>query len=892
MPKRGEGDRSFGLAELLIRGAARLVPRGRRDDWREEWLAEVGARRRELKRTGRLTPGARTDLALRAAGSIPDALHLRVRELSPATVATELRVAARSLVRRPGFTAVAVGTLALGIGANTALFSVVRTVLLRPLPFEEPDRLVRVWQTKEGESPGRTISYSNARDIGRRMSSLAELAAFDEWRPALGGEGGPSEVVPGATVDWNFFHLLGVEPALGRFFRPEEAGEGREPVAVIGHGLWERRFGEDPGVVDRTLVANGTAYRILGVLPERFESPGLEGSSWGAPEVWRTPAFDAAGFPRSARSWAALARLRDGATLEAAASEAGTVAEALAREFPEANEGRGIGLVPLRDQLLGDADRVLWILLGSVVLVLLVACANVANLMLVRGTERRRELEVRTALGAGGLRLLASAASESLLLALSGTAAGVALAVAVVRGLGGWFEVVLPRAGAVSVDGGALLFAALLMVVTGLAFGAVPAHRALRRAGAGVPGSRTRGGTAGRNESRLRRLLVGGQVAVTVVLLVGAGLLGRSLSALYDVELGMAREGVVTAELHGSPFYDLSMDEATARYRTILDRLESLPEVRAAGAINILPLSGGFSCDGVTRDDLPPPPPGEDRCAEVRTVFPGVFEALEIPLLRGRLVGPDDGPDDPNVAVVSQSMAESFWPGERSLGKRITVHGESAEVVGIVGDVRHFGPAREARPQLYLPAVQDAWGGTSYGFSLVVRGDRDAGDTAVAVRRVLEGVDPDIAVESLRSVGELLDGSVAGARFRTVFLGGFAGVALLLAVVGLGGVVAYSVRQRTREIGVRVALGARPDRVARMVVKEGGAVVAAGAAVGLVGALVSADVLSSMVFGVEVRDPWVVLGAPIVLTALGLLACWLPARRAARVDPVDALRVE
>ena len=881
--------RALRLARAWIRALAPVVPSRRRAAWRAEWEGEVAARWEQLCAAGRGDAAAARDVALRTAGALPDALYLRTTEVGMRGWTREIRFAGRALRRRPGLTGVALVTLALGIGANAALFSVVHAVLLRPLPWQEPDRLVRLWGTENGvRELGGTVSYPDVRDVGERARSLAAVAAFDEWRPALGGGDAPPEVVYGGTVDASFFDVLGVEPAVGRFFRPDEQGEGREPRLVLGHALWQRRFGGDPGVVGRAIAVNGVTAEVIGVLPADFETPGLEGASWGAPEIWRTvaapPPF------RSGRSWGGVARLADGVTLEAAQAEVDAVAAALAEEFPEENRGYGVALVPLRDQLLGDADTVLGVLLGAVALVLLIACANVANLLLVRSAERRGELDLRVALGASRVRVAATAVLEGLMLSVAGAALGLALAHLALDAAAPWIAAVLPRAGAVALDAAVVVFTAGLALLTGVVFGLAPALAALRAAGPGAA-RRARSGSPGREGARLRRALVAAEVALSVTLLVGAGVLLRSLDAVYGVDLGLEREGVLTVDLHSASFFDLSQEEALALYGRVMQEVGAVPGVRAAGAINILPLTGGFSCDGVRREDLPPE--GEGRCAEIRTIFPGTLEALGVPLLRGRTLGPADHRlDAPPVVVVSREMAESFWPGEDPLGTRVAIHGESWEVVGVAGDMRHFGPLGESRPQAYLNAPRDPWGGVAYGFQLVVRGGRDAGALAPALRAALASAAPDLAVASVRSLDDLLDRSVAAPRFRALLLGAFAALAVLLAVVGLTGVVAYSVRQRTREIGVRVALGARPSEVSGMVVREGAVLVAAGAAAGLVLALLGADVLESMVYGVDVRDPWVVVGAPLLLGAVALLACWLPARRAARVDPVRALTVE
>jgi putative ABC transport system permease protein len=874
-------------ARAWLRALAPLVPESRRSDWLEEWAAELDAPARD-------GAGSRPadQLLAHAGGALPDALHLRVRAVGTSGWGREIAWVFRGLVRRPGFTVVALLTLALGIGANAALFTVVRAVLLEPLPFHEPERLVRLWGTQQGERQlGGTVSYPDVHDIGARTGAIEAVAAFDEWRPALGGGDGPLEVVYGGTVNTNFFDVLGVQPIIGRGFLPGEEGEGREPAVLLGHGLWRRRFGGDPAVVGRTIDANGTQYRVLGVLPPAFETPGLEAGSFGDSEIWRTPGFALEELPRSGRSWAGVARLRDDVSLASAQAEADAVTRALAAEFPFDNESHGVALIPLREQLVGEVDRALWLLFGSSGLVLLIACANVASLLLVRSVERRRELAVRVALGASRARLAISAAAESVVLALFGGALGIGLAYGSIAVLGDWAAGFLPRAQGLRVSPDVLAFAAVTAIGTGILFGVGPAIWAARARGSAIGGA-ARGATGTRETVRFRRALVRAEVALSVLLLVGAGLCVRTLDALYDVELGVAREGVATLQLHLSGWTALELPEAEARYARILDALRAVPGVAAVGAINILPLGGGSSCDGTTRDDRPPPAPGEEACVEIRTVLPGVFDALGLKLVSGRLLDGRDRPEGPYATVVSSEMAEAFFPGEDPLGKRITMHGRSYEVVGIVSDLRHFGPSGVTRPMAYMPAVQDEWGGVSYGLALVVRGRGDAADVLAAARAALASADPAAALQATDTMDELIDQRVAQPRFRAALLGAFAALAAMLAVVGLGGVMAYSVRQRTREIGLRVALGAAPGRVTAMVLREGVVLTGGGLIVGTVAAVIAADLLRSMVFGIDVRDPLVILGAPLLLGLITTAAVWLPARRAARVDPMRALTTE
>jgi putative ABC transport system permease protein len=708
----------------------------------------------------------------------------------------------------------------------------------------------------------------------------------------VGEEGSAPEVVFGGTVNSSFFDVLGIEPELGRFWTVDEEGEGRELRVVIGYGLWQRRLGGDPEALNRPILVNGNPVTVIGVLPRDFETPGLEGGSFGAPEIWRTvatpPAF------RSGRSWSGIGRLEDGMTLAGAQQRVDAATRALEQEFPEDNLGWGIALVPLREQLIGDADRVIALLMSAVALVLLIACANVASLLLVRAIEKRRELDLRLALGASRSTLVATTLLESGVLSLSGAALGIALAYLGVRASGPVLEQFLPRTEALSIDPTVTAFAVATAILTGLLFGIVPAADAWRRSSGGSRvASGARGASAGVEGVRLRRALVTAEVALSVVLLVGAGVLVRTLDALYDVDLGIQREGVLAAGLHSSAFTNLAPEEADALYTRLLDQLRALPGVRSAGAINILPLSGGFSCDGVTRDDLPPPSPSDEQCAEIRAILPGALEAFGVTPLDGRLTTEaDHRTGAQRVVLVSREMADAFWPGDTPIGKSVTIHEASWQVVGVVSDVRHFGPAGLTRPQAYIPAQQDPWGGVLYGLNLVIAGSGDAHAFAPAVRRVVAQADAKIAITSMRSVDDLLATSVAAPRFRGALLGAFAALAVLLAMVGLGGVIAYSVRQRRREIGVRIALGATPRAISSMVLGEAGRLILAGGMVGVLGAVLAAGALESMVFGVNVRDPWTVAAAPVLIALVGFAVSWLPARRAARTDPLRGLAAD
>lgn len=790
----------------------------------------------------------------------------------------------RSLRRHPRYAAVVVVTLTLGVGVTSTIFGVARDVLLRPFPYPDADRVVAVasYDVDRPDELG-NVTYPNLTDLAASVGSVESIGLARWWTPALEDEGG-ALVVRGATVTSNFFSILGVEAGVGRFFYPDEQGAGREPVVVLSHALWLERFGADPAAVGSVARLNGTPYRIIGVTSPSFEDPWLLGGPGAEPLLWRTVDSPPSDWPRSGRSWRGIGRVSSQASLDQARIEVGSAFERLAEAWPDHNANKGMALVPLRERVSGPSRPVLMVLAGAVGLLLLIACANLTNLMLGRAIDREGEVKLHRALGASGARIVRRSLAEVALLGAVGGALGLGLAVLLgeaSRAAGR----LMPRPVSGEVDVGIVLFAVLVTTGAAALFGLLPSLQALRssRLGGADLGRRT----AGRGREGLRRGLVVGQIAVSCVLLVACGLLGRSLHRLGAVELGVLTEQVYGVELHGSAWYDLNPVSAERQWASVLDAVRAVPGVTHAGAIDYLPLSDNYSCDGVHRTDRPEPP-GEGQCAEVRVVLPGALSTMGIELVRGRLMERSDGVDQPPVVVIDEALARAMWPGEDPLGQGIEVHIREHEVVGIVRDMKHFGPGEQGPPMLYLHAPQEGWNGITRGLSLVYA-TTDASVDISSVRSAVHSVNPAIALGPVQPFEQLLSEHMAAPRFRTVLMAAFAGAAALLAALGIGGVLLFSVARRSRELGVRLALGARPPDVRWLVMREGALLVGLGLVFGFVGAAGAGRILESMLFEVTARDPWVFLAVAVALCTFSLIASWVPAHRASRVDPIQAL---
>ena len=812
------------------------------------------------------------------------------------TLVQDLGFALRTLRRQPGFTAAAVLTLTLGLGANTAIFSLVEAGLLRPLPYPRPERLVRVLGQRtapELDAGSGNISAQDFLDFARQSRGFEALGAHG-WTGGtvtLTGRGEP-ERVPAAQVSSGLLRALGVQPAHGRFFRADEDRPGPPKVAVISHGLWRRRFAADPGIVGAAIQINGVATVVIGVLPAafRYPEPDTLRSSY-QPDVLRPIDFDPAMNGRSGRFLHAVGRLRAGVARPAAEAELRAIAARLERTWPTEDFGESVRLASLADDLVGGARPVFLLLLGAVGCVLLIACANVANLLLARGLTRQPELAVRTALGATPGRLVRLLLAESLALAWAGGLLGTALAAAAIRVLAAWGTGILPHAAGAALDGPVLLFSLALVLVTSCVFGLAPAWHLARP----DLGPAWKQGTAGAGGSRqaaaARRALVAAEVALSLVLLIGATLLVESFWRLRRVDPGFSPERVLAVEL-ALPLARYPEGSESRFYDRLYERAATLPGVEAVGGTNILPLAGDYSCDGIRIDERPVPA-GQEPCAEARSVSAGYFRAMRIPLLAGR---PFDGRDTAGsapVIIVNQAMARRFWAGEDPLGKTVTYKREGASgprrVVGVVGDVRHFGLDSDPRPELYTPQPQQP---SFHGMTVVLRAAARPAAVLAGLRRQLAALDPLVPMYRARTLADLLGADVAAPRLRTAILGAFAGLALLLAMIGIYGVLAFVVGRRTREIGIRRALGARDGHLLRLLLGQTMAPALCGIALGLAAALAGTRLLAGLLFGVTATDPAPFIACPLLLAAAALLASWLPSRRAAAIEPRIALQAE
>ena len=809
----------------------------------------------------------------------------------------DLRYGVRSLLKNPGFTLVAVITLALGIGANTAIFSVVNAVLLNPLPFPSPERLVALGQTEADDRDTLSqFSFRNFADLRGQTKAFERLAVYYNNNVTLTGQG-EAVRLRGTVATADLFPLLGVAPAVGRTFLPEEdnAGGGSQGYpAILSWDCWQQHFGGNAGVIGRSINLNGNAYTVVGVMPSRFLFPVQAQPT----EVWISPARDAEKkgegaimVARGYRGWRAIGRLRDGAPLQQAQAESHMVASNLASQFPGENKDLGIKVMPLLEWLVGNLRLTLLLLFGTVGVVLLIACVNVANLLLERAVSRQREITVRLALGASRWRITRHLITESLILAFAGGALGCLLAMWGTRLIVSLSPESITRITETRLDARVLAFTTAVSVLTGVLFGLAPALAVSRSGLAEALKAGGRSGSSGPLSGRARNLLVVVEVSLALVLLVGAGLLVRTLVRLQNVALGFDPRNVLTMNVAKSPTG--SPEETGQFFRQLTERVRALPGVVNASVTWQLPLSGASAITGLEIEGQPNEP-GNNQMGVIHSAGPGYFRTMGIPLVAGRDFTEHDDLKSAPVIIVNEALAKKFFPNGDAIGKHITPSFSSTggpntrEIVGIVGDVKHQGLRSNPVPEFYFAQAQMP----VTSITLVVRTSGDPHTLVTAVRKEVQALDANAPVYGVLTVEEYMSRSVSSTRFNMTLLAAFAAVALVMTAVGLYGVISFSVSQSTREIGIRLALGAQSQDVLRMIMGQGMILTLAGVLVGLAAAYGLTRVMTGLLFGVMATDTATFAGVPILLTTVAALACYIPARRATKVDPLVALRYE
>ena len=812
----------------------------------------------------------------------------------------DLSYGVRSLMRTPAFTCVALVTLALGIGANTAIFSVIHGVLLKPLPYRDADRLVFVWSSASAFpraplTPGRLI------DFREQLSSVTDLAGISHISLNLTGSG-EAERLSGSSVSSNFFDILGVPALLGD---PFHGGRADDRDVVLSYGLWKRRFGGDPGIVGREITINAAARRIVAVMPAEFEWPAITGagsSNGGAPELWipaarndvpRMPRDDPhqdLSANRSAGYLRAVGRLKPGASLADAQRESEMLANRFADLYPRTDSGRGAVVQPMRDQFFGSVRQPLFVLVGAVVFVLAIACANAASLLLGRASSRRREIAVRLAIGASRGRIVKQLLTESAILSLAGAALGLMVASSARASLVSLAPAGILRLEATRLDPAVLLFTLGLGLCTGLIFGLVPAWQASRLVSSedlGDGGSRS---SSGRRATRSRDLLVAAQVAIALVLLVTAGLLIRSFSTLSRVDTGIDPRNLLAFDIFLSGSRAARPVQQVAFYNDLLRELRALPGVRSAGAAVTLPIGGDDFATTFFVEGKPVPPPSDEPSAGYQIVTPGYFDAIGMRIRAGRDFTESDTRESSAVVIVNETLARQHWSGADPVGRRLRVGRGPSDpwmtVVGVVSDIRHLGPAKAPRPELYEVHTQSPFSFMAF----VVRTEGDPYGAVPSIRAAVARLDAAQPVSGVRSMEEHLTRSLSRPRFMSTLTSAFAALALTLAVIGLYGVIAYSVTQRTREIAIRAALGARPVDVLRLVIGKALALAGAGIAAGIAAAAVLARLLTGLLYGVTATDPATYLSVAALLMSVAIVSGALPAMRAVRIDGARALK--
>ncbi|MEK6287007.1 MAG: ABC transporter permease [Acidobacteriota bacterium] len=861
----------------LINVIGVIVPRRLRADWKQEWEAELRHREELLADWNKLNWKTKLDLLRRSLGAFWDALLLQPQRLED-EMFQDLRYGIRMLLKDPGFTLIAVVTLALGIGANTTIFTMVNSMLLKPLPFKNPERLVMVWRANaEQTAKDLPSSVPLFIDWQQRNQVFEQMTAFTNGRFNLAGAD-EAALVRGANVSAGFFETLGVPPLLGRGFLPDEDKPGAEAVVVLSHALWQQQFGAAPGIIGQQVTINARPCTVIGVMPPGFNYP-------DETRLWRTLTLDPQAN-RQAYFINVLARLKPGLSREQAHAGMDSMAAELAAQSARSTRDH-FDLRPLNEQLTGAIRRPLLVLFGAVAFVLLIACANIANLLLARASGREREMAVRAALGASRGRLLRQLLTESLLLAAFGGIAGLLLAVWSLSWLKGLSVLKLARLDEVALDGRALGFTALAVLLTGAVFGLMPALQVSLQ----QPSAVLKGSAASRPDGqRLRAGLMVVEIALSLVLLVGAGLLIKSFLKLQAVDPGFKPEGVVTLNLNLPDARYGQPEKRTAFLQQITEKLQALPGVEATATAAYSPLSDIYNSRIFIIEGRPETPQG--LFAGQIPVSPDYFRTLQIPLLGGRAFSIHDDAQAPGVVIVNQSFAKRFFPNEEVAGKRIHLGTRRPpvwfEIVGVAGDVRQLKLESEAPPLAYVPHPQSVW---SF-MSLLVRPKGEPQMVAGALKQAVAAVDKDLGVAGLTTLDATLADSIAERRVLMTLLGVFAGLALLLAAIGIYGVIAYSVAQRTHELGIRMALGAEARDVLRLVQGQGMKLTLLGVAFGLVASFALTRLMETLLFDVSATDPWTFVLLPVLLLVVASVACYFPARRATQVDPLLALRHE
>ncbi len=798
------------------------------------------------------------------------------------TVLQDLRYGVRMLWKNPGFTAVAVVALALGVAANTTIFSVVNTLVLRPLPYQNSDQLVMLAGSGNEASPADFFDWKSQNKVFERV------AAIGFWDANLGAIERP-ERLQGFRVSADLFPMLGVQPAMGRAFLPEEEQPGKDAVVIVSHGLWQRVFNSDPNLIGKTLTVNGRNRMVVGIMPPSFQF-------YRNADAWSPLVFDAEGARVRLSHYLIVAgRLKPDVTLAQAQAEMTTIARRLEQQYPETNSGRTVKLVGMHENLVGSIRPALLVLLGAVGFVLLIACANVANLLLARSAARQKEVAVRVALGAGRFRIIRQLLTESALLAGLGGTIGLLLALwgveLLVANIPQTIVAGVPLMKDIGIDTTALGFTLIVTVLTGIVFGLAPALQISKPDLNEVLKEGGRSGTGSRQSSRLRSLLVVSEIALSLVLLIGAGLMIRSFVELMNVPPGFNSENILTMQIALPTAKYGDNQKVAAFYTQTVERIKSLPGVVSVGATSNLPFGGSDQTTGIIVEGRPAPPPGQEPEVSYRAISPDYFHTMGIAMLKGRSFTEQDKSDAPGAVIINETMARRlFGADEEAVGKRLRNNEDATvrEIVGMVRDVRHAGLSAELKSEMFGPHQQDPL----RSMTLVIRTASDPASFAPAVRRELQAIDPDQPVYNVRSMEQVISESVYLSRFSMFLLAIFAALAVVLAAVGIYGVMAYAVAQRTHELGIRMALGAQSRDIFNLVVGQGMLLTLAGIGIGLVAAFALTRAMASLLYGVSATDLVTFAGVSLLLSLIALLACYIPARRAMRVDPMTALRYE